>query len=181
MNIINKSQIRTFRNIFENKDINKFSIFLNENKQRASLNTEIKIFLSHKHDEIQELKDAVALLKSCNVSIYIDHEDEGMPKITSGITAARIKVKIKSSKKFILLATEGSIASKWCNWELGFGDAHKYLNNIALLIFKNDNTIFSGSEYLEIYPVIGFNSNNTGFEVKYPSGITYSLESWLNL
>jgi len=56
--------------------------------------------------------------------------------------------------KFILLATEAAINSKWCNWELGLGDAAKYIENIALLPIKKDSTDFSGSEYLEIYPYI---------------------------
>lgn len=49
-----------------------------------------------------------------------------MPARTCGRTAENIKEKIKKYDKFILVATEGAIASKWCNWELGFGDAQKF-------------------------------------------------------
>ncbi len=109
--------------------------------KRASRVGEIAVFLSHKHDEAKELKDAIALLHSLGVSVYVDWMDEGMPSVTSGQTAERIKQKIQANKKFILLATDAAIASKWCNWELGYGDAHKYVKDIALLpVAENDGT-----------------------------------------
>lgn len=113
-----------------------------------------KIFLSHKHNEKEFLEGAISLLKSYGVDVYVDWLDDGMPKTTSDQTAVRIKEKIKENHKFILLATEGAINSKWCNWELGLGDAAKYIENIALLPIKKDNNDFLGSEYLEIYPYI---------------------------
>ncbi len=112
------------------------------------------VFLSHKHDERKELEGAISFLKKHGVDVYVDWLDDGMPKQTSGITAVRIKQKIKENKKFILLATEGAISSKWCNWELGLGDAEKYMNNIAILPIKRTYSEFSGSEYLQIYPYI---------------------------
>lgn len=80
--------------------------------------------------------------------------DDGMPKTTSGHPAVKIKERIRDNHKFIFLATEGAINSKWCNWELGHGDADKYIEHIALLPVKRDYTDFSGNEYLEIYPYI---------------------------
>lgn len=148
--------------------------------KRASRVGEITVFLSHKHDEAKELKDAIALLHSLGVSVYVDWMDEGMPSVTSGKTAERIKQKIQANKKFILLATDAAVASKWCNWELGYGDAHKYIKHIALLpIAENDGT-WKGSEYLQIYPAI--ESDNTigagGYVVKH--GTTrVSLAEWL--
>jgi hypothetical protein len=144
--------------------------------------TEVTVFLSHKHDEVEELKDAIALLKKFGVNVYIDHNDEEMPQHTSGVTADKLKKKIKENKKFILLATEKAIASKWCNWELGFGDAHKYIKDIALLVIKEDNTRWSGSEYLQIYPVIGkkFSWSDDYYEVEFPDKKTIDLKTWLN-
>jgi len=122
----------------------------------------------------------------------VDWLDDGMPKTTSGITAVRIKEKIKENDKFILLATEAAISSKWCNWELGLGDAAKYINNIAILPIKKDYTDFSGNEYLQIYPYI-VNLDSSGFiNNSYKSAGAYvvfpklngdekivSLEEWL--
>lgn len=132
-----------------------------------------RIFLSHKHDEKEILEGTISLLKSYGVEIYVDWLDEGMPKTTSGETAVRIKEKIKENHKFILLATEGAINSKWCNWELGLGDAAKYIENIALLPVRSDYTDFSGSEYLEIYPYIFNLESSQYFNGNFRSRGTY--------
>lgn len=182
MELITKSQLRNVRNIFETaQGVRTFSEFVNESKTRKSTSVEVTIFLSHKHDESEELKDAIALLKKYGVNVYIDHNDEEMPKHTSGATAEKLKKKIKENKKFILLATERAIASKWCNWELGFGDAHKYINHIALLVVKEDNTNWTGSEYLQIYPVIGrkYSWSEEHYEVEFPDGKKVDLKEWL--
>ena len=94
-------------------------------------------------------------MNKLGVSVYVDWQDYEMPKNTNGTTATKIKEKIRQNDKFILLATESAINSKWCNWELGYGDAHKYFKNIAILpITNNEDNSFSGTEYLQIYPVI---------------------------
>jgi len=144
----------------------------------------ITIFLSHKHDERTELEAAISFLKQFGVDVYIDWMDEEMPKYTSGKTANRIKNKIKENDKFILLATDSAVASKWCNWELGYGDAQKYINNIAILPVKSDYGQYNGSEYLQIYPYIDKKkssySSNTYFVVVFPDGNEKRLEEWLN-
>lgn len=136
---------------------NRSAMALNEAVEqvmRASRTGEVTVFLSHKHDEAQELRNTIALLHSLGVSVYVDWLDEAISPVTSGKTAQRIKQKIRANKKFILLATQGAISSKWCNWELGFGDAHKYVSDIALLpVTENDGT-WKGNEYLQIYPAI---------------------------
>ncbi|MBK8620252.1 MAG: toll/interleukin-1 receptor domain-containing protein [Saprospiraceae bacterium] len=151
MAIITETQIKNQRRS------TKTYMSLNEslrNFKSESSYLKTKIFLSHKHDEKEFLEGAISFLKNFGIEVYVDWLDDGMPKTTSGQTAVRIKEKIKENHKFILLATEGAINSKWCNWELGLGDASKYIDNIALLPIKRDYTDFSGSEYLEIYPYI---------------------------
>jgi hypothetical protein len=175
MSLITESQLRGYSS-------NKTVFSANEGLKgyrNESTHLKTKVFLSHKHDEIQNLESAIAFLKKEGVNVYVDWLDEGMPKTTSGITASGIKSKIKENKKFIFLASEGAINSKWCNWELGFGDAHRYINDIALLPIEKDYTNFSGAEYLQIYPFIEFQngtnkySNNQyipkGFYVRYPT------------
>jgi hypothetical protein len=123
--------------------------FKNENPSHKT-----RIFLSHKHNELAQLEGAVSFLKAFRADVYVDWLDEGMPKTTSGYTAERIKQKIKENHKFIFLATDAAIDSKWCNWELGLGDAAKYIEHIAIFPVRKDNSDFSGSEYLEIYPYV---------------------------
>lgn len=138
---------------------------------------EVTVFLSHKHNEKIELENAIALLNSLSVSLYIDWLDEGMPRATSGVTATKIKNKIKEKDKFVFLATEGAILSIWCNWELGFGDAQKYINHIAILPVKDDSREYTGSEYLQIYPYIYESDSAKGtFWVKYPNGEIMNLK-----
>ena len=159
--------------------------FLSTNESLRNFKSEssylkTKIFLSHKHDEIEYLEGAISLLKSYGVDVYVDWLDEGMPKTTSGLTAVKIKEKIKENHKFILLATEGAINSKWCNWELGLGDAAKYIENIALLPIKRDYIDFSGSEYLEIYPYIFNIESYQYFKGSYKSQGTYVVYPSVN-
>ena len=72
-----------------------------------------------------------------------------------------LKKKLKKTASLFFLATEGTISSKWCNWELGFGDSHKYIDNIAIFPIRNDYDNFSGTQYLDIYPRIEFVEANT--------------------
>jgi hypothetical protein len=168
MSLISESQLKGFRN-----STRTFSKTINESllefKNESNL-TRTKVFLSHKHDEREILDGAISFLKKEGVDVYVDWLDEGMPKTTSGITAKKLKDKIKENDKFILLATEAAINSKWCNWELGLGDAAKYIDNIAVLPVRRDMQSFSGSEYLDIYPHIVYRDGTT----KYNSGLTIS-------
>ena len=155
---------------------------------------ETTVFVSHKHDELDELSNFIAFLeRTYSVKAYIDGNDSEMPSITSGETARNLKKRMVECDKFILLATNAAIASKWCNWELGYGDAKKYPDNIAILPIKPQNISYKGNEYLELYPHItyynGTEKYSTGKSIKAgyyvrkkKSNGSYSiepLESWL--
>ncbi len=128
------------------------------------------VFVSHKHDELQELKGVLGFLQTqYGVKAYIDSQDPSMPKITSETTAANLKERIRRCDKFILLATNAAIDSKWCNWELGYGDAQKFRDHIALFPLKprgSYDSLYRGAEYLSLYPYIlyedGTNKNDNG-------------------
>ncbi len=179
MSIISKSKLATYRNttrIFSESVDASLKEFKAESKYGK-----VTIFLSHKHDETEELDGAISFLKNFGVEIYVDWLDDNMPRITNGTTASRIKQKIKENKKFIFLATEGAIDSKWCSWELGHGDAEKYIShNIAILPVKDNSSNYTGSEYLEIYPYI-YESDSTSnlYFVVFPDGSIEYLDSWL--
>lgn len=134
------------------------------------------LFLSHKHDENDILMKVVKLLRSLGAKVYIDWEDKEMPSETTGETAERLKLKIIENRKFILLATEKAIASKWCNWELGFGDAKKYYKDIAVMPISENDGSWSGNEYLQIYPIIKIEKEDYFVEFK---GIKIKLVDWL--
>lgn len=125
------------------------------------------VFLSHKHSDLKKLQELLAFLEeSYQIDLYIDSMDEKLPKQTSGETADRIKKVIKGCKKFILLATNDSVASNWCNWELGYGDAHKYEAHIALFPMKDHGVTdsqYKGREYMQIYPTITYRDGTTSY------------------
>lgn len=171
MGIITVSKLREYRPSLKSYYQTTSSIlngFRNETKLFKT-----KIFLSHKHDEVQELEGAISFLKSFGVDIYVDWLDQGMPKNTCGETAVRIKEKIRENHKFILLATEEAIKSKWCNWELGLGDAAKYIDHIAVLPVRGNYSEFTGSEYLQIYPYIEFLETSAFLKGNYKSRGAY--------
>ena len=122
-------------------------------KKREASST---VFLSHKHSDKAESLQFYAILKSLGANVYIDWLDRGMSVKTNAATGEVIKDKIKQNDKFILLATDAAIESKWCNWELGYGDAHKYSEKIALFPLKEDDSDWKGHEYMGIYSVIEY-------------------------
>jgi hypothetical protein len=70
----------------------------------------------------------------------------------------------------------------WCNWELGFGDAHKYINKIALFPLSENTGQWTGNEYLRIYPRIQESDTAAEyFKVIYPNGREISISDWLKL
>ena len=55
------------------------------------------------------------------------------------------------------MATDVAIDSKWCNWELGYGDSQKFPEDIA--IFHISDAIesnYKGYEYFDLYPYIAY-------------------------
>lgn len=157
------------RAIFEENTFDKYAVksLINARGQiqeyTLSGTRAVTVFISHKHDDLESLKGFIGFLeKEYHVNAYIDSRDPSMPSKTSGSTARIIKERISKCRKFILLATNGAIESKWCNWELGFGDAKKYKQHIAILPLKPfgaPDSQYKGSEYMEIYPsIVRYNS-----------------------
>ena len=158
------------RTIFEQGEFSKYKV---SNLQESTsfgyetiykfAQTETTVFISHKHDDLEDLKGIIGFLeKEYKIKVYIDSKDTTMPQKTSGVTATKIKDRIQKCDKFILLATNGAIDSKWCNWELGYGDAQKYeKKKIALFPMKPYGTYdssYKGNEYMSIYPYIAYSN-----------------------
>lgn len=118
----------------------------------------VSVFISHKHDDLEDLKGLIGFLeKAYDIEAYIDSEDSSLPKKPSVETAQRIKERIKQCDKFLFLATAKAIESKWCNWELGYGDAMKYKNKMAFFPMKAESALekdYVGNEYMKIYPYV---------------------------
>lgn len=149
-----------------------------KNQTRSSATT--SVFLSHSHSDAALIDRVIVLLRKSGVAVNVDRTDSGLPPITGPVTAARIKVKITEQKKFILVATDNAIQSKWCNWELGYGDAQKFDKNIALLPLAENSGAWIGNEYLTIYPRIEETyQGSDNYNVIFPDGRSVSLSVWL--
>ena len=157
------------KNIFEEGYFDRYSnielidarLPINERSQYSLKTT---VFISHKHDDLEELKGLLGFLeRNYQVQVYIDSNDPSMPITTSEKTAQNLKSRIIQCDRFILLATNGAIESKWCNWELGFGDAKKFPDHIAILPMKPKGSYdyeYKGTEYMRIYPHIVYSGGN---------------------
>ncbi len=160
-----------------------FSQLINESRNESSSGKTTTVFLSHCHADQDQVGKAIAFFKGFGINIYIDWQDESMPQVTSGVTAQKIKSKIISNDKFILLATNNAIASKWCNWELGIGDTFKFAKDKMLLLPLEDSPgNWAGNEYLQLYPrAEPVDGHENIFRVVYPDKSTKWLDDWLKL
>lgn len=108
-------------------------------------------FLCHSHLDKELVEGFVKYVKQKGWDVYIDWLDTSLPATPGRTTADKIRSKIKSSDLFIFLATHNSMASRWCPWEIGYGDGVKFGNNILIVQTKDDRGNYHGNEYLQLY------------------------------
>lgn len=82
-----------------------------------------------------------------------------MPETPDKNTANNIKSKIVSTKWFLFLATQNSMSSRWCPWEIGYADSTKEHDNIVIVPTEDDSGRFYGNEYLQLYRMLSDASN----------------------
>ncbi len=179
MELIYKSRIETIANRETGYSSTIENRIVNEARQYGPSFHRTSVFLSHSHLDAKIVKPVVVFLRSLGVDVYVDWMDVTMSQKTNGETAQKLKTKIKENEKFIFLATENSLISKWCNWEVGYGDAQKYIEKMAIFPLLESNGRWNGQEYLQIYPSIQKNDYGDYFYVVYPNGSSISLVDWL--
>lgn len=147
------------------------------------------IFLSHSHLDASYVLITRKFFENLGIKIYVDWADRSMPKQTCGDTATKIKEKIRGNNFFVFLATDNSIISRWCNWEVGYGDSCKFSEDkvkdrILILPLASNRRDWEGNEYLQLYPYVIHRKkcgNLPGnFYVRYPDGTELTLYNWLN-
>jgi hypothetical protein len=111
------------------------------------------IFLCHSHKDVELVKGLVKLLTEAGWDVYVDWLDETLPDKPSAKTAEALKEKIVHANAMMFLATQNSMASRWCPWEIGFGDAKKTPSKV-FIVPTSDTYSTYGSEYLNLYPHI---------------------------
>lgn len=117
-------------------------------------------FLCHSHKDKTLVVGVSNLLVKSGWSVYIDWLDTRMPDKPDRRTADRIKNKIRDLDYFLFLATGNSVASRWCPWEIGYADPHKYPEKLPVIPTRDGQTT-RGNEYLDLYKRIDLRSDCT--------------------
>ena len=137
---------------------------LNELRMFSAEHPDASVFLSHKHEEKTLLLQVKKFFENLGMSVYVDWLDTNMQHPTDKKTAEDLKKQIEKNDKFIFIASDGSMDSPWCSWEIGIGDALK-LQNDKIAIFpvaENDGT-WKKHEYLQIYPHIEYKNGRSTY------------------
>jgi hypothetical protein len=137
------------------------------------------IFLSHSRKDTDLISPAITFIATQGVIVYVDSKDPAMPEMTSPVTATKLKERIAVCRKFVLLATNSALDSRWVPWELGVADSTNGLTNIAVLPVVERSTTWRGNEYIGIYSRIEQASDGRWavFPAVGPTGVT--LDAWL--
>ncbi|MEB0222887.1 toll/interleukin-1 receptor domain-containing protein [Pseudomonas sp. 10S4] len=119
-------------------------------------------FLSHSHKDATLALGLQEMLKNQGWDVYIDWQDQTMPDTPDGETAFNIKVAIVRADWFLFLATQNSMASRWCPWKIGFADGKKAHERIAIVPTMDNHGHFYGNEYLSLYNKIDVPTGSSG-------------------
>jgi len=108
-------------------------------------------FLCHSHKDKNMVRGLQNLLNENGWNVYIDWLDEELSASPDKETAKKIKNKIDQLTWFLFLATANSTSSRWCPWEIGYADAIKRHEAILIIPTEDDNGVWHGNEYLQLY------------------------------
>lgn len=123
-----------------------------ENQHFSKTGSRLKTaFLCHSHRDEALVKGLIALFEESGIELYVDWKDHTMPDIPNVETALKIQTKIMTNDIFLFLATSNSKSSRWCPWEIGYGDSSK---KKIYIIPTSDGRDNYGNEYLDLYPKI---------------------------
>jgi len=111
----------------------------------------VTIFLCHSHKDDELAKGLKNRLREQDVDLYIDWEDTTMPDSPNQETATKIQTEIRDCTIFLFLATQNSLQSRWCPWEIGYADGKKAHDSIVVVPTQDDQGTYHGNEYLQLY------------------------------
>jgi hypothetical protein len=135
--------------------------------------------LSHSHEDEDIVNQAVELLGNQGIIVYVDWKDHTMPEVTSPVTAARIRKKISACNKFVLLATNNALASRWVPWELGVADVATSTDHVAIMPVRDPPHVWTGNEYVGIYSTLERADDGSLAVFKPGENTGISLRGWL--
>jgi TIR domain len=133
-----------------------YDSILKEEVKAAASATEFDIFLSHSINDAELVIGVKALLEAQGLTVYVDWTDDPVldrSKVTKE-TARLLRQRMRQSKSLVYLATENSTSSKWMPWEVGYFDGFKPDGVAIMPVLDHENQVFSGQEYLGLYPIV---------------------------
>jgi hypothetical protein len=128
-----------------------------QNIKESANQARLSIFLSHSHHDRRFVEGLIARFAAIGISIYVDWNDSTMPRITTKLTAARIKQRMDQCNLFVVLATRNAIESKWVPWETGVADQMKGEERVLIIPVADPSGRFQGAEYLGLYRTVAIN------------------------
>jgi hypothetical protein len=150
--------------------------------KQSSKGAQVSVFLSHSHADRGLVVTVSRFLATFDLNVYVDWLDSAIPATTSPETATYLREKIDACDRFILLATERALASKWVPWELGYADGVKGCHKVAALPITEQLTDkWTGTEYVGIYSQIRLNDDRTDAVVHVTDATApIPLRDWLH-
>lgn len=145
----------------EERGIYEFSqkSILDENKQITEIKNiptgmKYDLFLSHSSLDKKLVLTLVQLFNNAGYSVYVDwiNDKQLDRRAVTSSTANTLKLRLQESNGLSYVATQNTISSKWCPWELGLADGMKNGRACILPILDNSQANYQGLEYLGIYP-----------------------------
>jgi len=122
-------------------------------KEAARTKTDKTVFLSHSSKDKEHLPAVISILENHGGRVYIDNEDDRLPKTPDRETAEILRGTVKACRRFVLFVTTNSKESRWIPWELGLADGEKGQWPVALFptAEKKYEQTWSTTEYLGLY------------------------------
>jgi hypothetical protein len=169
------------------------SSILEEESKRYPLDHKFDIFLSHSFSDAHLSPERVlklkAVLEAFNYEVYVDWliDSHLNRNAVTPTTAHWLRVRMDSSKCLFFATSESSQNSRWMPWELGYKDGNTgkggQVGMVAILPISQyqNQTTFTGQEYLGIYPFTYYADDTSGKQRFWISqnGNSISLDAWL--
>jgi len=108
-------------------------------------------YLCHNPKDLYLAEGLQVLLKDRGWNVYIDWEEETMSETATSEMAEKSQSRIRECDWFLFLASEGSMNSRWCFWELGFAEGVKPFDSILIIPTKDEKEVWYGGELLQLY------------------------------
>ena len=156
---------------------------LTENVHIYSVKNAYDIFLSHSYLDKSLVYAIVKLFNDAGYSVYVDWIVDTQLDRTNvtADTAKFLRDRMTTCHGLAYIATTNISNSKWCPWELGYMDGKKNSRCAILPVLNNEDSVFSGQEYLGIYPYIDYVKTANGGKYEFWVNDPVSNEKYISL